>query len=75
MPFKGRIFNEVVKYLSSKLAENHSFQKLSLRTHERIEGMRSAALKEFISPFNAQTSMRRLLSKFIEIGKKFLKKP
>ena len=75
MSFKGQIFNEVVKYLSSKLAENNSFQKLSLRAHERIEGMRRAALNEFQSPDITQTSMRRLLNKFIESGKDFLKKP
>lgn len=75
MPFKGRILNEIMKYVSSKLAENHSFQKLSLRTHERLEGLRRAALDEFISPDNTQISMRRLLNKLIEAGKDFLKKP
>ena len=74
MSFKGRIFSEFVKYISSKLAENNSFQKLSLRAHERIEGMRRAALDEFLSPDITQTSMRRLLNKFIESGKDFLKK-
>jgi len=75
MSFKGRIFSEFVKYISSKLAENNSFQKLSLRAHERIEGMRRAALDEFLSPDITQTSMRRLLNKLIESGKDFLKKP
>lgn len=75
MPLKGRILNQIIEYLASKLAENQSFQKISLRTHERIQVMRRAALDEFLSPDTTQTSVRRLLSKLIESGKDFLKKP
>jgi hypothetical protein len=76
MPFKGRILNEIIKYVSFKLAENHSFQKLSLRAHEKIEGMRRTASDEFLNPDTIQrSSVRRLLIKLIESAKEFLKKP
>ena len=74
MAFKGQIINQIIKYLASKLAENHSFQKLSLNAHEKIEGMRRASMEEFINSDPTQTSIRRLLSKLIESGKDFLKK-
>ncbi len=75
MPLKGQILNRIIAYLSSKLAENHSFQKLSLRTHEKIEGLRRNAVDEFINHDPAQLSIRRLLSKLIKSGKDFFEKP
>ena len=75
MPLKGQILEKVIAYISSKLAENQSFQKLSLRTHEKIEGIHRTAEDEFLNHDPAQVSFRRLLSKLIKSGKDFLEKP
>ena len=75
MPLKGHIINQFIKYVAGKLADNHSFQRLSLLTHEKIEGLRRAAIDEIVNPDPSQASIRRLLNKIIETGKDFLKKP
>ena len=74
MVLKGRILNQIINYLASKLAENQSFQKISFNAHEKIEGIRRAAMDEFINSDPAQTSIKRLISKLIESGRDFLKK-
>lgn len=74
MALKGRILNQIINYLASKLAENQSFQKLSLNAHEKIQGMRQATINEFINSDATQILIRRLLNKLIESGRDFLRK-
>ena len=73
MLLKSQIINQIIKFLSTKLAENQSFQKLSLFTHEKIEGVRHATLKE-ISSRDLHQSIQRLLNKIIESGTDFINK-
>lgn len=75
MLLKGQIINRLINYVSGKLAENHSFQKLSLLTHDKIEGLRRATIGEIVSPDSSQASIRRLMDKLIESGRDFLKRP
>ena len=59
MALKSHIINQIIKYLASKLAENHSFQRFSLNAHEKMEGIRRATLNEFINHDPTQNSIRR----------------
>lgn len=74
MALKATIINEFIKYLASKLAENQSFQRLSLNAHEKIEGLRRTTMNEFINYDPVQTSIRRIVNKLIKSGKDFIKK-
>lgn len=73
MQLRSRVIDQIIKYLSGKLAENESFQRLSLNAHEKIEGIRRSALDEIANSDPAQTSLRKLLNKMIQSGKDFLK--
>ena len=73
MPLKGHILNQVIKYLSSKLAENYSFQRLSLTTHQKLEAMRREALEQVVNPDLARNYVNRIIHRWIENGKIFLK--
>lgn len=74
MPLQSRVISQIIKYLSGKLAENESFQRLSLSAHEKVEGMRRSALNEISNSDPTQTSIHGLLNKMIQSGKDFLKK-
>lgn len=75
MPLTGQLIGKMTNYVAGKLAEHHSFQRLSLLIHDKIEELRRAAICEIVSPESPQESFRRFLNKMINSGKDFLKRP
>jgi hypothetical protein len=73
MRIKGQILNQVIKYLSTKLAENNSFQRLSLMAHGKIETLRREGLEHVVNPNLGKNSAIQMIHRLIESGKSLLR--
>lgn len=74
MPLKGAIYSQIIDYVAFKLAENKSFQKISLNIHDKIQELHRTSINELINSDSTKVSINKVLNKLIETGKNLFNK-